>query len=194
MMHAFLFVSMGVEARCRPSKSTAHCRHMKRQPFLCSGCPCRGRCHCHRHRHLRCRRQLCCRCRYRCRRNRPLPLPLLPSIAIAASVNHCHHHLCRITVSHCCCHCPCRRPLPSPSPSAIAVAIAVSNHCCHAVGHFWELLPWCGKNCIQPIEAKNAYIILFCLYSGRHIDQSQMTVQVLSGNGHHQRWAASGKQ
>jgi hypothetical protein len=63
-----------------------------------------------------------------------------------------------------------------------------------AVSHFQELLPWCGKNCIQPIEAKNAYPILFCLDSGRCIDQSRMTDQVLSGNSQHQHWAASGKQ
>jgi hypothetical protein len=44
---------------------------------------------------------------------------------------------------------------------AIAVAIAVVHHRCHAVGHFRELLPWRGKNCIQPIEAKNAYLIFF---------------------------------
>jgi hypothetical protein len=62
------------------------------------------------------------------------------------------------------------------------------------VGHFQELLPWRGKNCIQPIEAKNAYLILFCLDSWRHTDQSRMTDQVSSVNGQHQRWAASGKQ
>jgi hypothetical protein len=55
-------------------------------------------------------------------------------------------------------------------------------------------MPWRGKNCIQPIEAKNAYLILFCSYSGRLIDQSRMTDQVSSGNGQHQRWAASGEQ
>jgi hypothetical protein len=46
----------------------------------------------------------------------------------------------------------------------------------------------------SPIEAKNAYLILFCWDSGRRIDQSRMTDQVLSGDGHHQRWAASGEQ
>jgi hypothetical protein len=56
------------------------------------------------------------------------------------------------------------------------------------------LLPWRGKNCIQPIEAKDAYSILFCSDSGQRIDQSWMTDQMLSGNGQHQRWAASGKQ
>jgi hypothetical protein len=56
------------------------------------------------------------------------------------------------------------------------------------------LLPWRGENCIQPIEAKNAHLILFCLDSGRHINQSRMNDQVSGGNGQHQRWAASGKQ
>jgi hypothetical protein len=56
------------------------------------------------------------------------------------------------------------------------------------------LLPWRGKNCIRPIEAKNAHLILFCLDSGWRTDQSQMTDQVSGGNGQHQRWAASGEQ
>jgi hypothetical protein len=77
---------------------------------------------------------------------------------------------------------------------AIAVAIAIGHHHPHAIGHFRELLPWRGKNCIQPIEAKNAYLILLCSDSGWHIDQSRMTDQVSSGDGQHQRWAASGEQ
>jgi hypothetical protein len=63
-----------------------------------------------------------------------------------------------------------------------------------AVGHFRELLPWRSKNCIQPIEAKNAYLILFCSDIGRRFNQSWMTDQMSSGNGQHQQWAASGKQ
>jgi hypothetical protein len=69
----------------------------------------------------------------------------------------------------------------------LAITIAV------ALGHVQELLPWRGKNCIQPIEAKNAYLILFCSDSGRRTDQSRMTDQVSSGNGQHQHWVASGK-
>jgi hypothetical protein len=165
---------MGVEARCHPSKSAAHCRHMKRQPFLCNGCPCCDHCHCHRLSHLRCYCQLCCHrhCHHHCRchRNCPLPLLLPSAIAVVVAINHCRRHLFCIAVSHHCCFCPCRRPLPSPSPLAIAVAIAISHHHCHAVGHFQELLPWRGKNCIRPIEAKNAYLILFCSDSGRRID------------------------
>ncbi len=185
---------MGVEARCCPSKSAAHLRHMKRQPILCNGRPCRGRRHCHCRCHLcrHCQLRCLCRCYRRC--NCPLPLPLPSAIAVAVSVNHPRHHLCHVAVSHCCCRCPCRQPLPSPSPLAIAVAMAVGHHHHHAVGHFQELLPWHGKNCIQPIEAKNAYLILFCSDSGRRIDQSRMTDQVSSGDGQHQRWAASGKQ
>jgi hypothetical protein len=83
--------------------------------------------------------------------------------------------------------------------SAIAVSvinghrssIAVGHHYRHAVGHFQELLPWCGKNCILLIEAKNTYLILFYLDSGKRIDESWMTDQVSSGNSQHQHWAVS---
>ncbi len=102
---------MGVEARCPPSKSAAHCRHMKRQPFL-HGCPCHGCLLCHRRHHLQLR---LCRCRHhRCRCNCPLLLPLPWAIA-AVAVNHCRGHLCCVAVSHRYCRCPCRRILPSPS-------------------------------------------------------------------------------
>ncbi len=138
MTHALLLVSMGVEARCHPSKSTAHCCHMKRQPFLCNGHPCRGHRHCHRRCHLchhcRCRHH----CRRRCRHNRPLLSPLPSAIAVVVAVNHPRRHLCCIAVSHHCCHHPCCQPLPSPSPLAIAVAVTVRHHRCHAVGHFWS--------------------------------------------------------
>ncbi len=149
-------MSMGVEARCRPSKSTAHCRHMKRQPFL-HGLPHCGRLLCHRRCHLRLR--LHHRCHYCHCRNRPSPSPL-PWAIDAVAMNHCRRYLCCIAVSHCCCCCPCHRTLPPLSSLAIAVPIAVGHHRHHAVGHFQELLPWHGKNCIWPIEAKNAYLIL----------------------------------
>ncbi len=122
---------MGVEARCRPSKSAAHHRHMKRQPFLCNCCPRHGRRHCHRRCHLS--RQLRRRCRRRCHCNRPSLLPLPLAIAVAVAISHCCHHLCRVAVSHRCCRRPCRWPLPSPSPSAIAVAIAIGHHHRHAL-------------------------------------------------------------
>ncbi len=205
---------MGVEARCHPSKSAAHCCHMKRQPFLCNGPRRHGHCHCNclRHLHRRCQLRRCCRCHphccrrcrcrcccrrhYRCRRNcnRQLLLPLPSTIAVAVAINHCHRHLCPVAISHRCCHRPCHWPLLPPSPLTIPVAIAVNHHRCYAVGHFQELLPWRGKNCIQPIEAKNAYLILFCSDSGWCIDRSRMTDQVSRGNGQHQCWAASGKQ
>ncbi len=127
MTHALSFVSMGVEARCCPSKSTAHCHHMKRQPFLCNGCHCRGHRHCHRHCHLHCccwlHHHCCCRC--------PSPSPL--AIAVAGAVNHCLHPLCCVTISHRCRHChhPRHQPLLSLSPLAIAVAISVGHHCHH---------------------------------------------------------------
>ncbi len=93
------------------------------------------------------------------------------TVAVAIAISHCH-------LRH-------RWLLQLPSSLAITVTITV--------GHFQELLPWHGENCTQPIEAKNAYLILFYLDSGRRTDQSRMTDQVLSGNGQHQRWAASGK-
>ncbi len=183
MMHALLFVSMGVEARCRSFKSTAHYWHMKGQPFLCKWSP------------LPWLSPLPSPLPSPSSLPTPLQLPLLlplPSaIAFVVPVDHCRRHLCRIAVSHRCCCCPCHRPLLSPSPSAIAVAIAASHHRHHDVGHFWELLPWHGKNCIRPIEAKNAHLILFCSESGRCTDQSQMTDQVSSGDGQHHHWAAS---
>jgi hypothetical protein len=137
-------MSMGVEARCCPSKSAAHCRHMKRQPFL-HGCPCRGRLLCHHRSHLRLR--LCCR--PLCHRHRPslLPSPLPWAIA-AVALNHCHRHLCRVAVSHCCRCRPCHWTLLSLSLLAITVAIAIRDHRRHALGHFQELLPWRGKDCI----------------------------------------------
>jgi hypothetical protein len=123
-------------------------------------------------------------CLCHCRRPLPLRLPstiptaisvVSPStiaVTIALAVGHCRLHHCW--------------PLQLPSPLAITIAIAV--------GHFWELLPWRGKICIQTIEAKNAYLISFCLDSGRRTDQSRMTDLILSGDGQHQRWVASGKQ
>ncbi len=127
LVNALSFVYMGVEARCRPCHSTAHCRHMKRQPFLCHHHPRRGRRHCDHRCHLRHRR--CCRCHCRC--HHPLPLP--SAIAVTVAINHCCHLLCCVAVNHCrCCHhcCrPCHRPLLSPSPLAIVVAISVGHHC-----------------------------------------------------------------
>jgi hypothetical protein len=121
-----------------------------------------------------------------CHLHRPLllqsPLPItapvsfaLPSVialAVALAIGHCrlHHHW----------------PLQSLSPLAITIAVTIA--------HCRELLPWHGKNFIQTTKANNAHIILFCSDSGRRTDQSQMTDQMLSGNGQHQHWAASDKQ
>jgi hypothetical protein len=130
---------MGVEAWCCPSKSAAHCCHMKRQPFLCNGCPCHGRCNCHCRRHLR--RHFRLRYRRNCHRrhNCPSPSPLPSAIAIGVAINHCCRHLCCVAISHCCClhpcqsHCYLRHRWPSqlPSPSAITVAmpLAISENC-----------------------------------------------------------------
>jgi hypothetical protein len=70
------------------------------------------------------------------------------TLTLTLAVGHCHLHHCR--------------PLQLLSPSAITVT--------DAVGHFQKLLPWCGENRIQPIEAKNAYLIFFCLDIWWHID------------------------
>ncbi len=101
-----------------------------------------------------------------------LPSAMAVTVAVALAISHCHlcHH----------------RPLQLPSPLAITVTITIS--------HFRELLPSCGENCIQPIEAKNAHLILFCSDSGWRTDQSRMTDQVSGGNGQHQCWAVSGEQ
>jgi hypothetical protein len=118
-MH-FCFVSMGVEARCPLSKSTAHCRHMKRQPFLCNGCPCRG------HRLPLPSPWLS-----------PTPLPLLsPSplqspIAVAIVVNHCHCGCCQPLPPPSLLH--CRQPslLPLPLPLAMAISVTIGLCSCH---------------------------------------------------------------
>jgi hypothetical protein len=118
-----------------------------------------------------------------------LPLRLLSTIATAVSVAlpSAIAVAVAIAIALAVGHCRLRHLWPSQLPSPLAITITV------AIGHFRELLPWCGKNCIRPIEAKNAYLILFCLDSGRHTDQSRMTDQVSSGNCQHQRWAASGE-
>ncbi len=126
--------------------------------------------------------------RRRCSRRWPLPLRLLSTIAAAVSVALLPAIPVAIAVAlaggHCClCH---HRPSQLPSPLAITITVAV--------GHFRELLPWRCKNCIWPIEAKNDYLNIFCLDSGRRIDLSRMTDQMSSGDGQHQHWAASGEQ
>ncbi len=118
-----------------------------------------------------------------CRRPLPLRLPLTITTAVSVALLSAIVIAIALAVGHC--HLRHRRPTQLPSPSAITVAVAVS--------HFRVLLPWRGKNCIQPIEAKNAYLILFCLDSGQCTEQSWMTDQVSSGDDQHQHWAASGK-
>ncbi len=129
LVNALSFVSMGVEARCRPCHSAAHCQHMKRQPCLCHRRPCHGCCH------SGCRCHLRCCCRLRCYHRCCCPSPLPSAIAIAVAVNHSHRCLCCVAVSHCHHRClrPCHQPLLSPSPSAIAVSISIGHHhhrCC----------------------------------------------------------------
>jgi hypothetical protein len=125
LVNALSFVSMGVEARCCPCHSTAHCRHMKRQPCLCHRHSCHGRCHSDRRHHLCHHRQLPHHHRCHC------PSPSPSAIAVAIAIDHRRRPFCCVTISHgrCRCHCPCHRPLPSLSPSAIAVTISVGHHC-----------------------------------------------------------------
>ncbi len=131
----------------------------------------------------------------------PSPLPLPPPIAIAvghlplrlpptvaANVSAALSSAVAIAITLAIGHCHLRHRWPLQLPSLLGITVALT------VGHFRELLPWHGENCIRQIEAKNAYLILFCLDSGWCTDQSRMTDQVLSGNGQHQRWSASGKQ
>ncbi len=120
-----------------------------------------------------------CRCRW--------PLPLRLPLTVAAAVSVALLSAIAVAVALAVGHCHLHHHWPSQLPSTLAVTITI------ALGHFQELLPWRGKNCIQPIETKNAHLILFCLNSGRRTDQSQMTDQVSSNDGQHQHWAASGK-
>jgi hypothetical protein len=121
----------------------------------------------------------------RCRQ--PLLLRLPSTIAAVVSIALPSAIAIAVTVALAIGHCRLRHRWPLQLPSMLAITVTV------AIRYFQELLPWHGKNCIQPIEAKNAYLILFCLDSGWHTDQSRMTDQVSSGNGQHQRWVASGK-
>jgi hypothetical protein len=189
LVNALFFVSMGMEARCRPCHSAAHRQQMKRQPFLCNGCPRHGCCHCNRRRHLRrhCRLRCqlrrrchhCCRCRRRrhhrcrhncCRRRRcrrrcccPSSSPLPSAIAVVVSVNHHCRHLCPVAFNHCCCRHPRHCPLPSPSPSAIAVAISVGHHRCHCRWPFPRVVALAQQELYSSILSKEClpYFILF---------------------------------
>jgi hypothetical protein len=162
---------------------------MKRQPFLCNGCPCCGRHHCNRHHHLRCHRRLrrrrCC--------HRPLPSPLSSAITIAVAVDHCCRHLCHVAISHCHCRRPCRWPLPSPSLSAIAVAISVGHHHRRCHQPFLRVVALARQELYSNKLSKEC-LPFFFLDSGWCTDLSRMTDQVLSGDGHHQHWAVSGEQ
>jgi hypothetical protein len=55
-----------------------------------------------------------------------LPLAMAVAVAIALVVNNCRFH----------------HRWPSQLPSLLAILVTI------AVGHFQELLPWRGKNCI----------------------------------------------
>ncbi len=146
---------MGVEARCCPSKSAAHRRHMKRQPFL-HGRPRRGRLLCHR------------RCLFPTPTPSPLPSPLLlqSPIAIAAAVGHCcsrreplpppsllHCHqpllslsplpsdiAVSVIIGHCSCH--CRRPSPSPCHRPFLRVVALARQELYSTNRSKECLPY----------------------------------------------------
>jgi hypothetical protein len=138
-------VSMGVEARCCPSKSTAHHCHMKRQPFLCNGRPRRGHHHCHCRRHLHCHHQLHClcrrhclaiahrRCRHRCRQPLPLRLPLTITAAISVASPSAIAVTVALTVGHCRLRHQPSSQLPPPSAITVAMPLAISESCCLGV-------------------------------------------------------------
>jgi hypothetical protein len=126
LVNALSFVSMGVEARCRPSKSAAHLHRMKRQPFLCNGCPCHGRCHCHHHCHLHCRCRLHRRCIYRCRCNCP-PLPLRSLSTIAAAISGALPSAIAVANALAAVHCRLCHRWPSQLPSPLAITIAMPS-------------------------------------------------------------------
>jgi hypothetical protein len=132
LVNAHSFVSMGVEARCRPCHSTAHCWHMKVPPF---GIVVLAMAVALQLPSLSLLPSLS-------------PLPLPSPIAFAVAIGHCH----------CSCRGPspppspprCRQPslLPSPLPSAIAVSVTISHHSHHLC---WpspsSLLLAIAKNC-----------------------------------------------
>jgi hypothetical protein len=123
-----------------------------------------------------------------CRCRRPLPLRLPSTITAALSVALPSAIAVAVAAALAIGHCRLHHRWPSQLPSPLAITVTV------AVGHFRELLHWRGENCIQPIEAKNAHLILFCSDSGLCTDQSRMIDQVSSGNGQHQCWVASSEQ
>jgi hypothetical protein len=123
-----------------------------------------------------------CRCRW------SLPLWSPSTIATAISVALPSAIAVAVAIALAIGHCRLRHRWPLQLPSLLAIIVTV------AIGHLREFLPWRGENCIQPIEEKNAHLILFCLDSGQCTDQSRMTDQVSSGNGQHQHWVVSCKQ
>ncbi len=89
---------------------------------------------------------LCCR---------PLPLRLPATIVSAISVALPSAIAVAFAVALAVSHCRLQHHRPSHLQSPLAMTVTV------AIGHFWELLPWRSKNCIWPIEAKNAYFFCF---------------------------------
>ncbi len=130
----------------------------------------------------------------------PSPSPSQSPIAVTTAVGHC---------------CSCREPSPPPSlsrcrqplllplllPLDIAVLVIIGHCSCHRCRP--SLLPCCWPFlrvvalAWQELYSTNRskeclfYFILFCWDSGWCIDRSWITYQVLSGDGQHQRWAAS---
>jgi hypothetical protein len=91
------------------------------------------------------------------RRRRPLLLRLPSTIAVAISVALPSAIAVAIAVALAIGHCRLHHPRPSQLPFLLAITVTIAD------GHFLELLPWRGKNCVRPIEAKkcSSFFILF---------------------------------
>ncbi len=123
----------------------------------------------HRHRH--CRRPLPLRSPSTIVSAISVMLPSAIAVTDALAVNHCH-------LRH-------RQPSQLPLLLAITIAMlsAISKSCCLGV----------ARNVFDQLKQRMLTLFFLCSDSGRRIDRSPMTDQVSSGDGQHQRWAASGE-
>ncbi len=169
LVNALSFVSMGVEARCRPCHSAAHLQHMKRQASFCHCHPRCWRCNCDRCCHLHHHCQLRCHCRCLCQ----LPLPL--------AICHCGCHQPSLPLSLLRCHQPSLLPLPSPS--AIAVSVTIGHRSCHLHQASPSLLPLAiSKSCCFGMarivfdQLKQRMLTLFFMFGQWAVHWSKLDV------------------